>query len=289
MISILITVLLFSLLIIFFKLFERYNVVSLHAISINYLFAAGCGFSFSEQPFNFVVITQSNWILHSIAIGCMFIFVFNLLAIGTQKVGITISTVANKMSLVIPVIFSLIFYSSDIVNSLKITGIILALTGVYFSSTNNGKLAFDKRYLWLIATIFFVQGIADITFNHAQKTSVQPQEMETFFGTLFLVAGLAGILAALPRIITKKVKLKPNALLFGILVGIPNYLTLQFFFEALNTPGLEPSIVYPLVSMGVVLTSAIAGLVFFKEKLSLTNWLGIGLAILAIGTLAYSA
>ena len=289
MISILLTVLLFSLLVVFFKLFEHFNVVSLHAISINYLFAAGWGFVFAMQPFNIIDILHSQWIYHAIFIGCMFIFAFNLLALGTQKVGITISTVANKMSLVIPVIFSLFFYASDTINFLKIVGISLALAGVYFSSTKGGKLAFDKRYLWLIATIFFIQGLADITFNHAQETAVQPEEMETFFGALFLIAGLAGSIAALPKIIAKQEKLKPNALLFGIMFGITNYLTLQFMFEALNTPGLEPSLVYPLVSMGVVLTSALAGLVFFKEKLSLSNWFGIGLAVVAIATLAYAA
>ena len=76
---------------------------------------------------------------------------------------------------------------------------------------------------------------------------------------------------------------------FGIIFGIPNYLSLQFIFEALNTDGLEPSVVYPLVSMGIVLTTALAGLVFFKEKLSLSNWFGIGLAVVAIATLAYAA
>lgn len=289
MISIILTILLFSLLVIFFKLFERFNVISLHAISINYLFAAGWGFVFALQPFNIIDILDSKWIYHAMAIGCIFIFVFNLLALGTQKVGIAVATVANKMSLVIPVIFSLFFYSSDTVNFLKIIGISLALAGVYFSSTEGGKLAFDKRYLWLIATIFFMQGLADITFNHAQETTVQPEEMETFFGALFLVAGLAGSIAALPKIISKQEKLKPSALLFGIMFGITNYLTLQFMFEALSTPGLEPSLIYPLVSMGVVLTSAIAGLVFFKEKLSLSNWFGIGLAVVAIATLAYAA
>lgn len=289
MISILLTVLLFSLLIVFFKLFERFNVISSHAISINYLFAAGCGFVFAQQPFNITYILHSQWIYHAIIIGCMFIFAFNLLAIGTQRVGITISTVANKMSLVIPVIFSLFYYASDTINFLKIVGISLALAGVYFSSTKGGKLAFDKSYLWLIAAIFFIQGLADITFNHAQETAVQPEEMETFFGALFLIAGLAGSIATLPKIISKQEKLKPNALLFGIMFGITNYLTLQFMFEALNTPGLEPSLVYPLVSMGVVLTSALAGLVFFKEKLSLSNWFGIGLAVVAIATLAYAA
>ena len=258
MISILLTVLLFSLLIVFFKLFERFNVISLHAISINYLFAAGCGFVFAQQPFNITYILHSQWIYHAIIIGCMFIFAFNLLAIGTQRVGITISTVANKMSLVIPVIFSLFYYASDTINFLKIVGISLALAGVYFSSTKGGKLAFDKSYLWLIATIFFIQGLADIIFNHAQETAVKPEEMETFFGALFLVAGLAGCIAAMPNIISKKEKLKPNALLFGIIFGIPNYLSLQFIFEALNTDGLEPSVVYPLVSMGIVLTTDLA-------------------------------
>ena len=40
--------------------------------------------------------------------------------------------------------------------------------------------------------------------------------------------------------------------------------------------------------MGIVLFSAIAAFIFFKERLSLLNWTGIMLAIVAIGLIAFA-
>ena len=54
------------------------------------------------------------------------------------------------------------------------------------------------------------------------------------------------------------------------------------FLKALNDPELASSIVFPLVNMGVIVSSSIIGMVLFKEKLSRNNWIGIFLSICAI-------
>jgi multidrug transporter EmrE-like cation transporter len=40
--------------------------------------------------------------------------------------------------------------------------------------------------------------------------------------------------------------------------------------------------------MGVVILSAVVGLILFKEKLSLRNWIGLGFAILSIFIITYN-
>ena len=88
--------------------------------------------------------------------------VFNFYAFGTQKVGIAVTTVANKMSLVIPVAAALIIYPEDQISTGKIIGFVLALIGIYLASTKGGKLSFNIKYLWLIILVFVGQGIADV-------------------------------------------------------------------------------------------------------------------------------
>ena len=52
--------------------------------------------------------------------------------------------------------------------------------------------------------------------------------------------------------------------------------------------GWAGSIMYPLVNVTVLVLSALIALLAFRERLSRVNWAGIGLAILAIGLIAWS-
>ncbi len=145
MINIILTVLIFNVIVILFKLLPKYNVVSMHAITINYFVASTCGFIYSDSSFDISEILSSAWIFHALIIGSIFMLVFYLLAIGTQKVGITISTVANKMSLIIPVAVSIIWYDSDQFSWIKLAGILIALTSVYLTTTNEGKTCIRQK------------------------------------------------------------------------------------------------------------------------------------------------
>jgi uncharacterized membrane protein len=84
----------------------------------------------------------------------------------------------------------------------------------------------------------------------------------------------------------KKEKLKAKNLLWGIALGIPNYLTVFYFFRALESGFMESSQVYPILNMGVIVMSAITGFLLFREKLSTRNWIGIGLSVVAIAAIS---
>ena len=287
MINIIYTILLFNILIIVYNLFEKYKVDNLQALIVNYLTAAGCSYFFLEQNFSLNYVLNSEWLYHAMIIGTLFIVVFNFYAFGTQKVGIVVTTVANKMSLIIPVCAALILYPEEnTFNTLKGIAFFLALAGIYLSSTKGGKLSFDKKYLWLIILVFVGQGISDSIFNDfAQQFPNEGGYL--FFMVLFCIASISGILILSAKSVKNKNPLQIRSLFWGIIFGVPNFFCLVFFLKALGDPQLTSSIVFPLVSMGVVVSSSVIGLFLFKENLTRSNWIGIILSICAIYIFSY--
>ncbi|MEO9532045.1 MAG: DMT family transporter [Crocinitomicaceae bacterium] len=286
MINLLLGILFFNVILIIFKLFEKYGVDNLQAIIVNYVVASTLGILTCGIPSPILHIADSSWIWIALTIGFFFVVVFNLLAKGAQKVGMAVSTVANKMSVIIPVIFAFAFLGNH-VTLLKIVGITLALIGVYFTTTNGSKLNFDKKYLPLILIIFFGQGIADCLFNYAQHHYVESEESKIFISTMFAGACITGLVLLIPQLIQKKSTLKFKNVLWGIGLGIPNFLTVYYFFQALESGIMESSQVYPILNMGVIVLSALSGYLLFKERLSKINWLGIFISLLAIAAITF--
>ena len=263
-------------------MFQKYKVDNLQALIANYLTGAVCSFLFLETNFSLDYILQVSWLYHAIIIGTLFFIVFNLYSFGIQKVGISITTVANKMSLIIPVGAALLLYpKSNAFDLLKGIAFLLAIIGIYLSSTTGGKLNFNKKYLWLIVLVFIGQGISDAIFNDfAQKFPKEGSYL--FFMVLFFFASITGILILLGQSITSKKPLQLKNLFWGVIFGVPNFFSLVFFLKALEDPNISSAEVFPLVSMGVVVSSSVIGLLIFKEKLTQNNWIGILLSICAI-------
>jgi len=289
MIDILCTIIIFSSMLMLFKYFGRYQVNNLQAIIVNYFTAGSLALFIANVngiPIVFQRIILSPYIVPSLIIGLLFIITFNLLAYGTQKIGIAISTVANKMSMIIPIIIG-IYLFKEALGIFKLIGTILAISAIYMTSTKGGKLSFDKKYLPIILLIFFGQGIADGTLNWAQKFTITTVNTPIFFACTFLSAGTLGSLFLLYELIVKKIRLQPKSILWGIALGIPNYFTLHFFVRSLQSPILESSQIFPVVNMGVIIISAVGGILLFKEKLTPFNWSGIALAVMAISLITF--
>ena len=289
MIEILITIITFSFILMLFKYFEKYAIDNLQAIIFNYLTAGSLAiFNANYNGLNteFSAILNSNYFFISIIIGFLFIVTFNLLAHGTQKVGIAVTTVSNKMSMVLPVVMGIYLFHESF-NLIKFSGLFIALIAIYLSSVEKGKLNFNKKYILLITLIFLGQGIADSSLNWAQKRLLNNNNLELFFGSVFYMSAVFGFLYFLYKVIKQKNKIQYKSILWGIALGVPNYFTLYFFIKALKSEVFESSEVFPIVNMGIIILSALGGIILFREKLSLSNWAGIALAILAIGLISF--
>jgi len=275
-----------SLLIIIFKYYEKFGINTLHAIVVNYMVAAALGFYCNESETGIAQIPSQPWFIHAFILGLMFIIVFNIIALSSQKVGISATAVANKMSVVIPVAAAIILYH-DKLNLLKAAGIMLGLVAVYCSSSRGSIAGIDKKYLLLPLIIFFCSGFFDSAFKYMQTYYLQENQHAVFVSTIFAVAAITGMAAILYMVIFKQSRFSVRSIAAGIILGIPNYGSVYFLLKTLNIPRFESSVIFPINNMGTVALSTLMAFVLFREKLSVINWMGLLLSLVAIGMIAY--
>ena len=73
----------------------------------------------------------------------------------------------------------------------------------------------------------------------------------------------------------------------GIILGIPNYISIVYLLKALGTDGIESSTAFTVNNVGIVVLSTVLGLFLFHEGLSLKNWLGVFIALLSVYLVFY--
>ena len=275
-----------SLLYVIFKYFAVYNVNRLHAIVFNYLIAFITGMIAYKGNFSIDEIMNAGWLPFSVGLGILFITIFNVMALTSQKSGLSVAAVASKMSLVIPVIAGIWLYEESL-GWIKAVGIVVALVSVVLSSLKkreNTKL--DKSLLILPLLLFAGSGAIDTIIKYAETTYVSNGKEPLFSAVCFLSAFTVGIGILIYEAFKGRF-IKPKSIVAGVALGIPNYFSIFFIIMALKTD-MASSVVWPINHVGTVLFTSILGILLFKERMSVRNYVGVGLAIAAIIVIAFA-
>ena len=112
-----------------FKVCEKYKVNIFQAIVFNYITCVITGsFINGSFPVNAEVI-QTPWFKWACVMGVLFVSIFNVVGLTAQKISVAVASVANKLSLIIPVVLSVYLYG-ETVQGWKLTGVLLALLAV---------------------------------------------------------------------------------------------------------------------------------------------------------------
>lgn len=281
MTNLLLSVLSSTFIVVLFRLFVRFKIKNQQAIIANYFMAGSLGFMLDGSVPDVDAISKATWLEYSLIIGVLFITLFNIMALSAQKVGVAITSVANKMSFIIPVIAAY-FLFHDPLSLIKILGIVLALVGVYLASTQNGRITFNKRDIWLPVTLFFGGGLLDTLLNYTDKQFHTGSDPQLYTSMLFLWAGVLGMFWYLIVLSRGKAGFSLRSWLAGFLLGIPNYASIFFLLRAIADPEVPSTTIFPLNNIGIVLLSALSGLLLFHEKLDRDNWIGIVLSSASI-------
>ena len=272
-----------------FKLFGRFNITTLNALIINYFTAFGLGLILQGDYSLTSLLTtpQKEWFIGSILLGAMFILVFSFMVITTQRAGMSVVSVASKMSVAIPVLFVIIYYN-EVLGVLKIIGIVMALISVYLVSVRKRDgLSLDLKYFVFPLLVFFGSGLVESSIKFLENTYVPDDEISLFSASTFLFAGLTGVLVFALKKLSGNNKFKKKDLIGGLVLGIPNYFSIYFFIQALRIEGLSSSSIFILNNVSIVLCSTVVGILIFKEQVILKNWIGIGIALVSILLLTY--
>ena len=192
MISLLLSIVFTVVLFLFFKEFERRDINTHHAITVNYITASILANFIYNKDISLVELISSSWIYPTIGLGIFFVIMFNIMAKTTQKLGVSIAAMSSKMSLIIPVLLSYFIYPDSNITSLQSFGIILALVAVYCTFKKQQKHSYP---LYIAIVLFFGAGILDASINYIETIFLNQKEDEynKFIITIFSVAFITGL------------------------------------------------------------------------------------------------
>lgn len=291
MIYLLLSIVFSAVLVLMFKVFDHKQVPVFQAIVVNYVSATLCAFVFlpDKTPVLNGSILQQNWLWLALLLGSLFFTVFNLVSKTTVRFGVSTASVAMKLGLVFPVLLAFTVYGENF-NWLKLTGILLAFVAVILSSIKE-EHEVHKHSKWMVVlpfVTFLGSGLCDSLTQFANKRYVSSSGMEDFSFFLFVAAAFAGVVVLSVRMAAGKIKLPLNAVAGGIVLGIFNYFSFLFMLKALGAVTWGSSVIFPVMNLGTVAFASLAGVVFFREKISKVNLAGLFFAALSIGAILLS-
>lgn len=268
-----------------FKIAGKMKLDTFRIIIINYFTAAIMGFSIGGLPAGRDL--SSGWLPMAVIIGILFIIMFFVIARSAQKAGIAVTSVASKMSVVIPITFTILYFNEPL-GILKILGIILALVSVFMTTYNRDKTKKRGPEVMILPIILFLgAGLIDSLIKYSQQVHIIEQGTIMFTSVLFSISAITGVIFSFFRNNILQSKNIIKVLVTGIILGIVNFGSLYGIIMALDSNILDSSLIFGINNIGIVVLSVIVALIFFNESLSRLNRAGIILSVITIIFLSY--
>ena len=225
------------------------------------------------------------WTVGGLTLGVVFISVFYLTGSAARTLGVSVATIASKMSLALAILLFVWIDPNEHLDRTKVIAIVLAMAGVYFSSRKNYGTEFNIGSFGLPLLILLGSTAIDFGIAYFSSLPANDNELKLYSCLSFGMAGLCGALVISYQIFRGKLTLTARDFMGGVVLGTVNYGSILFLVLAYDSGIMQKSELLPVNNLGVVIVSAFASIVFFREKLSRYNWLGIVLSMAALALL----
>lgn len=208
--------------------------------------------------------------------GILYLLGFILLRHNVKKNGVVLSATFIKLGLLVPMVVSVCFFKEKPA-LIQIIGFCVALAAIVLINfeKNDGSDSAQKGSKISLLLLLLAGGGADAmskVFEEVGNTALTEQ-------FLFYTFGAALVICVCVMLQQKEWPGKMDVL-FGLLVGIPNYYSSRFLLLALED--LKAVIVYPTYSVSAIAVVTLTGVCFFKEKLKPRQWIAIGTIMVAL-------
>lgn len=290
MIYLILSILCSTAIVLLFKTLGVGKIQIFPTICLNYIVCVICAWITEGQfPIN-QSITQEPWFPYALFLGVIFITGFNITAMTVQVFSVTVAAVMQKMSLVLTVLYTIIFYQED-VNFLKITGISLALLAIILINWPEKQIQGAKKirkWYWYLfpAYTLLSSALIEIIFFRVEKMTGNGADLG-FIALIFGIAGLLGNVVLVLGLIRGKIRFGWKEVAAGLSLGIINFGSIYYLLKVIGV-GWEGSVVFPINNVSIITLSTIIAILFFKEKLLKINGIGLACAIVAIAFIALS-
>lgn len=265
----------------FLKVTESRSLNTIRVLTINYFVATTTAllyvFRGGYPEGNFEILFQP--FLLSVGVGSFFIANFFIYSKSVFSNGVGISIAAMRISLIIPVLLSTLWYL-EILKPFQWAGIFLVFITLFLLLPNKKSIIKTDQSLskgWLLILLFLGSGICDASLKYYEMEYSQWISKELFMGMVFMTAFLIGMIYIIWR---KSWKFTKEEIYVGIAIGVPNLLSSLFLISALEL--MNGAVVYSAVNVLTVLGGTLLGVVYWKDQFSTMQWTGIFLTVAAI-------
>ncbi len=245
----------------------------------NYWILAGIGTDSNEIliPRILQLSSISKVEFFALSAGALFLITFLLMAQATQKAGAAASSVASKMSMVIPILSAIIIWE-ETVNFYDYLGIIIALISVFLmvKPKKFGGLQWDIVLIW----VFIGSGLVDLSINFLNKINHGNLSNMQLTTHTFSGAFITGLVYIFLKRDFSKFKQRINWF-WGIILGTVNLFSIVALYNALDTFPNQASSFFTINNILVVVGASIVG-IFYREKWSVTKVVGLILSLFSI-------
>ena len=204
--------------------------------------------------------------------GILYLAGFVLLQYNTRKNGVVLSSVFMKLGLLVPMVLS-VFLFAEIPTGMQCIGFVLAVGAIILINYEKGT-SFSGAKLPLV--LMLLAGGSGDAMSKVFEVYGPAAAADLFLFYTFVSAFLMCVVL----ILRKKESPNKYALIFGALVGIPNFFSAKFLLMALGR--LPAVIVYPSYSVATILAVTLAGICLFKERLRRSQWTALAVILAAL-------
>ncbi|GAB4344213.1 MAG: hypothetical protein Kow0037_32630 [Calditrichia bacterium] len=240
----------------------------------NYIGATILGLLFLKIPGE-IPASFSRLVPLSLATGAIFVGAFIVYMAAVQKMGLAIPVTVTRLSVVLPVVGSILLFG-EVISFLQLGGLILALLAIFLFSYRREESSDRAAHPVLIPVLlFFLMGSGDFCLKIFQENfspTMLPPYMILVFITSAIISGISTG--------AKKIPFGKAEVIAGFILGIPNFFSAYFILKVLQKfPG---AIAFPLNNIGIILLSTLVGYLAWNEQLSRIKLIAVVLAVVAV-------
>lgn len=204
--------------------------------------------------------------------GIFYLMSFVLFQYNVKKNGVVLSSTFMRLGVLVSMVLSIVVFGER-PEVLQIIGFVIALGAILLIQTDKEKTEVSFKAGLLI--LLLLNGSADAMSKIYDEVGTAACEeyflLFTFIFALLLCAGL---------VLKRKEKLGIAEMIYGMLIGIPNYFSARFLLKSLaHVPAV---IAYPTNSVAVIVLISVGGVLFFKEKISRRQMTAMGAILVAL-------
>lgn len=205
--------------------------------------------------------------------GVFYVGSFLLLQYNIQKNGVMLPATFMKLGVLVPVLIAIIVFGEK-PGALQIAGMALAIAAILLLNNNsesNSVVTAPKALIVLL----LIGGSGD-----AMSKIYEELGDAAYKSHFLLFTFLSALICCSLTAILKEQQVTKNEMIYGALIGIPNYFSARFLLLSLSY--VPAAVAYPTYSVGTILLVGAAGSLLFHERMESRQYTAVAVIIAAL-------